>query len=89
MLWSLGLVALGCIALLASPFLTRRQARQHHLNASGIRPLRLNLLYTGVGTALAGVLNLDDQGIAGWLLLVSVILVTSVISVLTNRLRPS
>ena len=89
MLWSLGLVALGCIALLASPFLTRRQVTQHHLNASGIRLLRLNLLYTGVGTAPAGVLNLDDQGIAGWLLLVSVILVTSVISVLTNRLRPS
>ncbi len=85
--WSLGLVALGFAVLLVSPFLTRYHMRRRHLEARGAPLLRLSLLYNGAATALSGVLNFYGQGIAGWLLLVSVIVVTLAGSMAANRLR--
>ena len=85
--WSLGLIALGFAVLLASPFLARYHARRRQLAARSVRLLRLNLLYNGAATALAGLLDSFGQGIAGWLLLVSVIVVTLAVSMAANRLR--
>jgi len=87
LVWSLSLVALGFALLLVSPFLARYHARRRHLDPRSARWLRNNLLYNGTATMLGGALNFLGQGIAGWLFLVSVIVVTLTVNIATNRPR--
>lgn len=47
----------------------------------------LGLVALGFAVLLAGALNFYGQGIAGWLLLVSVLMVTLAVSMAANRLR--
>lgn len=70
--FSPGFMALGLVVLLASPFLTRYHTQRRRFNARGARPMRLQLLYNGAASTLAGVLLSYGEEIGGRLPLIGV-----------------